>query len=116
MSGQYLSRWPAFARNHYWLALFSGALLPLAFAPFNFFPVAFISPAILFALFLTERVNNNSLRALKIGFVFGLGLFGVGVSWVFVSMVVNEQTSITLPTLMTLFYCSFWSISWICNW
>jgi len=37
-------------------------------------------------------------------------LFGLGVSWVFVSMVVNEQSGYILPVFMTLFYCSFWAI------
>jgi len=32
------------------LALGAGALLPLAFAPYHLFPLAVISPALLFAL------------------------------------------------------------------
>jgi apolipoprotein N-acyltransferase len=31
-----------------WLALAAGALLTLAFAPFHIFPLAFVSPALLF--------------------------------------------------------------------
>jgi apolipoprotein N-acyltransferase len=64
------------------MALLAGAVLPLAFAPFRWFPLAVISPAILFLTFqsITPR------RALWRGWLFSLGLFGVGVSWVQISV------------------------------
>lgn len=64
------------------LALLAGALLPLAFAPFNLFPLAVVSPALLFALWL----NVPPRRALWRGWLFGLGMFGIGVTWIFVSI------------------------------
>lgn len=64
------------------LALFAGALTPFAFAPFNFFPLAFIGPAL---LFLTWHGASRAQAAWR-GFLFGFGLFGVGVSWVYVSL------------------------------
>lgn len=59
----------------------AGALLPLAFAPFHFYPLAVLLPAALFALWL-----QDDARAARRGYLFGLGLFGVGVSWVYVSL------------------------------
>ncbi|MBI3574969.1 MAG: apolipoprotein N-acyltransferase [Gammaproteobacteria bacterium] len=63
-------------------ALGAGALLPLAFAPFDLFPLAFLLPALLFLLWLDVTPTRAAWR----GFLFGLGMFGVGVSWVYVSL------------------------------
>lgn len=57
------------------LALIAGASLPLAFAPVSFFPLAILSPAVLFLLWL----DVTPRRALWRGLLFGLGQFGVGV-------------------------------------
>lgn len=64
------------------LALTGGALLPFAFAPFGYALVALLSLALLFRVWL----NASPLKAALYGYLFGLGQFGVGVSWVFVSM------------------------------
>ena len=62
--------------------LAAGALLPLAFAPFGLFPVAFASLAV---LFLAWRACGTPHRAFFCGWLFGLGSFGAGVSWVYES-------------------------------
>ena len=64
------------------MALGSGALLSLGFAPFGWFPLAILCPALLFLLWH----GASPARAAWRGFLFGLGLFGVGASWVFVSL------------------------------
>lgn len=63
------------------LALMAGGVLPLAFAPFSFAPAAFISLAVLFALW-TDRTPGQAFR---LGYIYGLGAFGLGASWTFVS-------------------------------
>lgn len=63
-------------------ALGAGALLPLAFAPFNIGAITIVSLWILFYLW----VGAEPRRAFWIGFWFGLGQFGVGISWVYVSL------------------------------
>lgn len=82
------------------LALFAGAILPLAFAPFNFFLLAVISPACLLYCWL----DINSKRAYWRGFLFGLGQFGVGVSWVYVSIHVYDNTIPPLAAFLTLIF------------
>ena len=57
----------------------AGAALALAFAPFGLFLVAFGSLA---ALFLAWRECRSPRRAFLRGWLFGLGAFGVGMSWV----------------------------------
>ncbi len=64
------------------LALLAGAALPFAFAPLAWFPLALVSAALLFLAWL----NITPRRALWRGYLFGLGLFGVGVSWVYVAI------------------------------
>ncbi len=56
-------------------ALLAGAATPLAFAPFNFFPLALLAPAVLFVTWHAAAPG----RAARRGFLYGLGLFGVGV-------------------------------------
>jgi apolipoprotein N-acyltransferase len=66
----------------YIVAIAAGAALPLAFAPFGWAWVAFLSPAVLFAV-----VSAAPRRvALWSAYLFGLGYFGVGVSWVYISV------------------------------
>lgn len=63
------------------LAFGAGAGLPLAFAPFDFFPLSFIS------LFLLLKVwqHASAKQAAWHGFMFGIGYFSVGISWVYIS-------------------------------
>lgn len=63
------------------VALLAGAMLPLGFAPVGWFPLAIISPAVLF--FLCFQITSK--QAFFTGYVFGVGFFGVGISWVSVS-------------------------------
>lgn len=63
-------------------ALIAGGLLPVAFAPLNVFTLAFLMPALLLFLWL----KSSPSRAFWLGFCFGLGLFGVGSSWIYISV------------------------------
>ncbi|MBZ0106248.1 MAG: apolipoprotein N-acyltransferase [Sulfuricella denitrificans] len=60
-----------------------GALAVLGFAPFYWFPLAILALAGLFHLWNTA---SSAKRAALDGFTFGLGFFGTGVSWVYVSL------------------------------
>lgn len=64
------------------LALIAGAALPFAFSPFDYAVLAALSPALLFAIV----ASTDSRWVWRVGFAWGLGFFGVGVSWVFVSI------------------------------
>ena len=60
----------------------AGGALPLAFAPFGLYPAAFASLA---ALFLAWRGCRTPRRAFLRGWLFGVGSFGAGISWVYES-------------------------------
>lgn len=65
-----------------WLCLGAGGLTALAFAPFKLHFIPFATLAVLFAVWR----GNNGRQAFRNGFLFGLGLFGIGVSWLHVSI------------------------------
>jgi apolipoprotein N-acyltransferase len=60
------------------LSLAAGGVLPLAFAPFGWYPLAVLSPAALYGAWS----GASPRRALWRGWLFGVGMFGVGVWWV----------------------------------
>ena len=84
----------------------AGASLPLAFAPFNLFVLAYFAPLVLFYYWS----NATSKRAALMGFLFGLGLFGVGVSWVYVAIHVHGYAPVPLAVLMTSAFVAFLSL------
>ena len=64
------------------LSVVAGALNALSFAPFNWWPLSMVSFAILFSIWLLSTPRQSVLS----GFFFGLSMFGVGVSWMYVSL------------------------------
>ncbi len=64
------------------LALAAGALLPFAFAPFGFYPLAPLG----MALAIIAWASATPHRAFVRGWLVGLGQFGVGASWIYVSI------------------------------
>jgi len=89
--------WFASPRIGYLLVFIAGAILPLAFSPVNFYLIALLSPAVLLYsfLFVTPR------RAAWLGWWFGMGFFGVGVSWGFVAIYVFGLSSIIASAVLT---------------
>lgn len=79
------------------LAFFAGAALPLAFAPHHIWFIALLSPSILARLWF----QASPFYAFRLGFCFGLGMFGVGVSWVYVSIHHYGNTAPPLAILIT---------------
>ncbi|OGT64575.1 MAG: apolipoprotein N-acyltransferase [Gammaproteobacteria bacterium RIFCSPHIGHO2_12_FULL_45_9] len=65
------------------LALCTGACYPLAFAPWRWWPLALLSLCVLLHLWLS---HSKPRRAAWLGFLWGVGAFGIGVSWVYISM------------------------------
>jgi apolipoprotein N-acyltransferase len=89
-----------------WLfaALGAGVLHALSFAPRDLPWLQLLALAALFAL--TTRVATARGAAL-LGFAFGLGWFGVGVSWVYVSMHVYGLMPAVLAGAATAAFCAF---------
>ncbi|MBL1142635.1 MAG: apolipoprotein N-acyltransferase [Proteobacteria bacterium] len=65
------------------IAIIAGALVPFAFAPFNFYFISFISLSALFYLWYeTESTGETFI----LGYLFGFAMFGIGVSWLHISI------------------------------
>ena len=79
------------------LAGFAGALFTLALAPYGFWPLALISPAILYVLLLPEMSGK---RAFIIGEAYGTGLWCVGAFWLYTSIHDYGDTPAWLSLIM----------------
>jgi apolipoprotein N-acyltransferase len=64
------------------IVLLAGAAGVAAFAPLGWYPLSYLSLAVLFERWLEDTPR----RALFDGALYGLGYFGAGVSWVYVSV------------------------------
>ncbi|WP_367107274.1 apolipoprotein N-acyltransferase [uncultured Psychrobacter sp.] len=77
-----------------WLA---GAIFLFALAPYGFWPLAVVSPAILYALLLPKMSGK---RAFIIGEAYGAGLWCVGAFWLYTSIHTYGGTPAWLALLM----------------
>jgi apolipoprotein N-acyltransferase len=64
------------------LALAAGAVLAAAFAPYGYWPLAVLCPALLMWLWQDVRPR----RAAALGFYFGAGTFAVGTWWLYIAI------------------------------
>ena len=81
-----------------------GVVHALAFAPWQLPALQWLSLAALFALVLKIERPRSAAAA---GFAFGAGWFGMGVSWVYVSMHVYGEMPAPLAALATAGFCAF---------
>jgi len=84
-----------------------GTCAPLAFSPYDIYIIAVISPALLIHIWL----GSSPRSALIYGYVYGLGMFGVGISWLHISIYlfggVNLAGSVLLTFLFVMFIALF---------
>jgi apolipoprotein N-acyltransferase len=86
----------------YFGAFIAGAATVLAFAPIGFFPIALLS----FAWLTHILIDAGPRRAFWIAFLFGIGLFGAGVSWVYISLSQFGGMAPPLAALATFLFCA----------
>lgn len=88
------------------LALLAGLTLPLAFAPFEQHWLAIAALALLFG----SWHDASPARAAWRGYAFGLGQFGFGVSWVYVSLHDFGGASPAAAGLLTALFVAFFAL------
>ena len=88
-------------------ALVAGALTVAGFAPLAVFPLPFLTLACLLLIWLRAATPQAAFRT---GFAFGAGLFGVGASWVYVSLHDFGMMPAPLAAVGTLAYCAILSL------
>ncbi|RKR02666.1 apolipoprotein N-acyltransferase [Kushneria sinocarnis] len=82
------------------MALLAGALTTLTFAPFGQWWLGVVSMALLFGALEGCSMRRGALR----GWLFGVGLFGSGASWVYVSIHDYGYTTVPVALLLTLLF------------
>ena len=81
------------------LAFFAGCILPLSLAPFNYSLIIFPS---IFLLFYTVETCQTVKLAMLRGYLYGLGCFSVGVTWLYISIHEHGNASPLLAGFLTL--------------
>ncbi len=84
------------------IAAVAGALAVLGFAPFNFYPATLMGLAVLFGLW---HFSDTTRAVFLTGLAFGMGFFGFGVSWVYVSLHDFGGMAAWLAALATFLFC-----------
>ncbi|MES2204630.1 MAG: apolipoprotein N-acyltransferase [Pseudomonadota bacterium] len=82
------------------LSLFAGIIGVLAFAPFHLYPLMLVSLTGLLWVF----IHSTPKQAFRRGFCYGLGFFGAGISWVYVSIHTFGDTPALFAVLLTAFF------------
>ena len=95
------------SKNHWdLLAALAGILFTLAFSPFDY---PYLAPLALSLLFASWQ-NTTPRRALLRGYLFGLGSFGLGVSWVYISIHNFGGANWLSSGLLTVLFFGFWAL------
>ena len=85
-------------------ALLAGAAAVLGFSPLDFFPATLAALAVLVHLWVRAPTPRAAFGA---GFLFGLGFFLAGVSWVYVSLHRFGGMPAPMAAVATLGFCAF---------
>ncbi|MGZ4994292.1 MAG: apolipoprotein N-acyltransferase [Methylobacter sp.] len=96
------------ADSKYWdfSAPIAGILLTFSFSPFDY---PYLTPIALMFLFACWR-NVSARRAAMRGYLFGLGAFGSGVCWVYISMHDFGGAGVFEASLLTALFAGFWAL------
>ena len=99
------------------LALIAGLLFPLAFAPYDLWPMLFVSIG---AGFFCLQQADSAREAFLRGWLYGLGMFGFGISWVHVSMhdygFMPLWMAIPFTAIFAAFLALFYGLSFYVSW
>jgi apolipoprotein N-acyltransferase len=88
-------------------AFLLGAVTVLGFAPFYLYPLPVITLAL---LVLRWRKSKTPVQAAITGFAFGMGLFGAGVTWLYVSLHDFGHMAPVLAVLALIILCAYLSL------
>lgn len=84
-----------------------GALSVLGFAPYYLYPLSIVSVVGLFYFWLKSSTWQQSAH---MGFLYGLGLFGVGFYWIYISLHTYGGMPMILAIMLTLLLAAFMAL------
>ena len=82
-------------------AVAAGGVLPLALAPFGIWPLLLVSAGVLFWLLRRTQTGKGAFWR---GWLYGVGKYGAGASWVYVSIHVYGSTAPWLAGLLVVLF------------
>ncbi len=85
------------------IAFLAGVASVAAFAPLDLYPLLIATSALLIHLWIPA----SPAAAARSGFAFGLGIFGAGVSWIYVSLHDIGGMAMPVAALATFLVCAF---------
>jgi len=91
-------------KNDYGWALLAGLGCVFGFEPFGIFPIPVLALAVLFTLWQRAATPR---KAAWVGFAFGLGLFGAGISWIYIALHDYGDMPMLLAVLATMLSAAF---------
>lgn len=90
-------------RVNYLFLFFIGLVGPLGFAPFHLPVITLIAVAFLYG----SLINSDAKQSFIQGFIFGLGYFGLGVSWVLISIHDFGELNYFFAGMITLLFIAY---------
>lgn len=101
---QYLTKYPLVSM------FLAGVCTILAFAPFNLWFLTLLTPIVFYFLVIKEA---KSIKwALLYGFIFGIGIYGVGASWIYTTIVTITDLSGMPAFIFTVFIICGYSLTY----
>ncbi len=89
----------------YLLAFISGMIYPTGFAPLGIWPLTLVS-----ILFFYSLLKYSPAKPTGLGFCYGFGQFGIGTSWVYVSIHQFGGAAVALAIIITLLFTAYLSL------
>jgi apolipoprotein N-acyltransferase len=94
----------------FFLLFFFGTLITLSLAPFKIWPLGILGVS-----FLLLSLSKRSIKeSFLIGWVFGLGQFSTGTSWIYISIYKQSNTPFLISIALTILWCMFLSLFTAC--
>lgn len=96
------------SRIHYrfFIVFCAGLIMPLGFAPFHFSGFTQIG----LALFFSQLLKATNKQGFFLGLTFGIGYFGLGISWIIISIHDYGQINYLLAALITLVFIFYLAV------
>ena len=98
----------------YLLALVAGGLIYLSLAPYNLWPAALAGLSVFAAL---AALSDSKKQTFRLALLFGVGLFGAGVNWVYISIHIYGEVPAILAFIFTggfaLFLALLFALPWL---
>ena len=91
----------------YLMSSLIGAISVLGFAPFYIYPLPILAIAVL--IFFLEK-SSSPREAFKLSFAFGLGLFIVGIYWIFICLHTFGNMPAWMAAIFTFLLCAFMAL------